>query len=60
MKVIKYQSKKTYKGKDDKTYHYYGYQLVTDNGQQIGIRCFNKEDYDRLDMVAEYVGKAKQ
>lgn len=59
MKVVKYQSKKTYKGSDDKTYHYYGYQLVCDNGQKIGIRCFTKEDYDRLDMVAEYVGSAK-
>ena len=59
MKVQKYQSKKTYEGKDKKTYHYYGYQIVCDNGQTIGIRCYTKEDYQRLDMVAEYVGKAK-
>ena len=57
MKVVKFKSKKTYVGQDKKEYHYYGYQLITDNGQKIGIKCFNREDYQRLDMVAEYVGK---
>lgn len=57
MKVIKFQQKATYKGTDGKERHYYGYALVCDNGQQIGIKCFNREDYSRLDMVAEYVGK---
>lgn len=59
MKVVKFQSRKTYKGKDGKEYHYYGYQLVCDNGQKIGIRAWSVSDYDRLDMVAEYVGKSK-
>ena len=56
MKVIKVQSNKTYKSKDGKKeLHYYNFYLECDNGKRIAIRCVNKEDVKRLDMVSEYV-----
>ena len=59
MKVIKFQQKNTYKGKDGKERHSYGYALVCDNGHQIGIRCYNREDYSQLDAICEYVTSNK-
>lgn len=55
MKVIKKQSKNTYKNKEGKEVHYYNYYLITDNGKEIAIKCTYSEDYKRLDMVAVYV-----
>ena len=54
MKVIKKQSKETYKNKENKVCHYYNYYLVADNGASIQIKCAFKEDIKRLDMVAIY------
>lgn len=53
-KIVKKQSKKTYKGKDKKERHYYNYYLVLDNGVSICIRPSFKNDNIKLDMVALY------
>lgn len=54
MKLVKRQSKKTYKGKDGVERHYYNYYLETDNGKRVAIRPVNNDDFGKLDMVAEY------
>lgn len=59
MKVVKYQQKNTYTGKDGKERHYYGYSLVLDNGKQVSIRCVASSDYACLDAIAEYVSGKK-
>ena len=40
MRVLKVKSKKTYEGKNKKTYHYYNYYLELDNGVRIGIKTY--------------------
>lgn len=55
MEVIKVVSKKTYVGNDGKEHHYVNFYLQCNNGKRIAIKCVNKEDYSRLDMVATYV-----
>lgn len=59
MKVVKFQQKNTYKGRDGKDRHYYGYALVLDNGTQVGIKCYSANDYSKLDAVSEYVTSNK-
>ena len=59
MKVIKKQAKSTYEVVDEKTKekkvrHYYNYYLQCDNGKRILIKCVNKDDNKRLDMISEY------
>lgn len=56
MKVIKYKSKKTYKTKDGKEFHYTNWILELDNGKQVAVRCVNNDDYKILDAVCEYHG----
>lgn len=55
MKVIKKQSKETYKNKNDKECHYYHYYLELENGKRIQIKPAFKEDYKSLDLVSNYV-----
>ena len=54
MLVIKKQSKKTYKGKDGKEYHYVNYFLQLKNGKRVAIRTFKVEDLATLDAIAIY------
>lgn len=54
MRVIKIQSKKTYKGKDNKDYHYINFFLELDNGKRVAIRTFTPEDLAYLEAVAVY------
>lgn len=54
MKVVKKQSKKTYKAKDGKERHYYNYFLQLENGKRIQIKCSFDKDYIALDTVCEY------
>jgi len=55
MKIVKKQSKNTYKNKAGKEVHYYNYFIVSDNGTSIQIKCaFPLKDNVRLDMVAVY------
>lgn len=56
LKVIKVQSKKTYKDKKGVEHHYYNFYLESANGKRIAIRCVNNADFARLDMIAIYVG----
>lgn len=52
MRVIKRISKKTYKGKNGKDYHYVNYYLELENGLRIGIRTFDVKDLPKLEAVA--------
>ena len=52
MRVIKKISKKTYKGKNGKEYHYVNYYLELENGLRIGIRTFDVKDLPKLEAVA--------
>ena len=56
MKLIKKVAKETIKTKDGKKeFRPVRYFIVTDNGKHILVQPVFKEDYARLDMVAEYV-----
>lgn len=59
MRIVKFKQKNTYKGKDGKEHHYYGYSLVLDNGKQVRITCLDADDYRVLDAVCEYVKTSK-
>lgn len=54
MRIIKKQSKTTYKLKSGKEGHYYNYFLEADNGKRIQIKCSFIGDISRLDMISEY------
>ena len=55
IKLVKKQSKNTYKNSKGKEVHYYNYFLVLENGTAIQIKCaFPKKDNSRLDVVATY------
>lgn len=57
MKLIKKQSKKTYKNKEGKEVHYYNFILCDDDGREIYIKpCFDK-DYNILNFLSIYEGK---
>ena len=54
-KLIKKQSKKTYKNKAGKEVHYYNYYIVVDNGTSIQIKAsFPSKDNARLDCISTY------
>lgn len=55
MRIIKEISKKTYTGKNGKTYHYQNYSIVLQNGKRIAIRPTFSKDYAILNAVAELV-----
>lgn len=54
MKLLKKQSKQTYKNKNGKEVHFYNYYIESDNGKRIQIKCAFKEQSVLLDMIAEY------
>lgn len=54
MKLIKKQSKQTYKDKNGKERHYYNYYLVTDNNKSIQVKCAFAKDIYKLDMISNY------
>lgn len=57
MKLLKKQSKQTYKNDKGKECHYYNYFLVLENGKRIQVKPAFKQDTRALDCVAEYEGK---
>lgn len=58
LKLIKKQSKKTYKNNKGEEKHYYNFFLRTDEGKEIAIRaCFPDKDNHVLDFLSEYVKK---
>lgn len=54
MKIIKRQSKQTYKGKDGKDHHYYNYFIQLENGKRVQIKTSFTDDLKTLDAVAVY------
>lgn len=55
MKIVKRQSKGTYKSKvNGKEYHYYNYYLELENGKRIQVKCAFDKDYVALDTVCVY------
>ena len=55
MKIIKKQSKQTYKSKKSgNECHYYNYWLQLDNGKRIQIKCAFTDDIKVLDTISEY------
>ena len=56
MKVLKIRSQKTYTSQSGKECHYYNYYLELDNGNRIQIKASYKDDYAKLDTIAEYRG----
>lgn len=55
-KIIKRQSKQTYKSKkDNKERHFYNFYLITENNKSIQIKVPNEEDLRVLDCISEYV-----
>lgn len=54
MKLVKKQSKATYKNKEGKEAHYYNYFIVADNGKRIQVKPAFKDDSKALDVLAEY------
>lgn len=57
--LFKKQSKETYTSKSGTQCHYYNYSIGFDLTKTIQIRCAYADDYDRLDMVCEYVSNNK-
>lgn len=55
MKLIKKVAKQPIKTKQGKEFKPTRYFILTDNGKYILVQPVFKEDYARLDMVAEYV-----
>lgn len=55
MKLIKKVAKETKTNKAGKEFKPKHYFIVTDNGKYILVKPVFKEDYAKLDMVAEYV-----
>lgn len=53
MKLIKKQSKQTYKNKEGKTAHYYNYFLQLENGKRVQVKPAFKDDTRTLDAIAE-------
>lgn len=54
VRLLKKQSKQTYKNKNGKEVHFYNYYLESDNGKRIQIKCAFKEQTQLLDMIADY------
>lgn len=55
MQILKIRSKKTYTGSDGKEHNYYNYYLELDNGNRIQIKAAYKDDYAKLDTIAQYI-----
>lgn len=53
MKLIKKQSKQTYKNKEGESKHYYNYFLQLENGKRVQIKPAFVDDSRTLDAVAE-------
>lgn len=56
MKLVKKQSKQTYKNKEGKEKHYYNYFVELDNGKRVQIKPAFRDDTRTLDAVSEYEG----
>lgn len=54
--LVKKQSKDTYKNKLGKDCHYYNYFISNGNNKWLQIKCAYSKDYDRIDMIACYIG----
>lgn len=57
MKLVKKQSKQTYKNKEGKEVHYYNFFIQLENGKRIQIKPAFKDDARSLDVLSEYEGK---
>lgn len=55
MKIIKKQSKATYKNKNGKECHFYNYYVQLENGKRVQIKAAFDKDYVVLDTICEYV-----
>lgn len=53
-RILKKQSKQTYKGKDGKDKHFYNYYLELNSGKRIQIRTAFDSDRVVLDSIADY------
>ena len=51
--LIKCKSEETYLAKNGKTYNYQNYYLVLPNGRWVAVKCAFKNDYDKLDTIAD-------
>lgn len=54
MKLVKKQSKQTYKSKSGRDAHYYNYFLVLENGKCIQVKPCFKEDIKAFDTICIY------
>lgn len=55
-KIIKRQSKQTFKSKkDNKEKHYYNFYLITASNKSIQIKTFNNDDIRVLDALSDYI-----
>lgn len=60
IKIIKKQSKQTYKNKEGKEVHYYNYFIQCENGKRIQVKPAFKDDSKAIDVIAEYEGNNNQ
>lgn len=54
IKIIKRQSKKTYKNDKGKERHFYNYFIQLENGKRIQVKAAFDKDYVVLDAICEY------
>lgn len=59
LKLVKRQSKATYKNKEGKEVHYYNYFLQCENGKRIQVKPAFQKDSTALDVLAEYESSGK-
>lgn len=54
IRLVKKQSKQTYKDKEGNEKHYYNFFVESENGKRVQVKPAFKQDTGKLDMIAEY------